>query len=926
MSPRFSAKTPKYSGVDSWVPADNNEIAEIPKNVLDKYKKVHPNIEAPQKFVLKNGEFTVLTCAVADKPKQVKGADESRTKKLTNSKLNKTEVAHSQSDSAIKEKEKATEKDTHEPLHHLAIKLSIDDGQKYVMSLYRSSKMSDVVALCERCRENPELFRVFPKDVVVKDFVNLIFNELRENMTWKSVHIAAKIGFIEFFRNMKEHKLGKNFNVIAQPEGLSPLMLAIQNDQLETCSLMMEKGADITYVCPDGSNALHIAATSSVEMIKLLWETKKCDEMLNKADASGNTPMYVALTNGYLSNARYLKAIGASLTAIDATHEATPLIGALKKGKLDDSTIKKILEMKPDALNETEPITGNTVLHCAVNKKSIILLLGHYKDQCNARAVNSLKQTPLHIFVSRDDVSLVMTLAAYGVDVNAADCNGNTPLHLAVTKGSVAMTRTLLCLGADPNVVNHYKESPRHIAAKSAEQSKAMDLVRSLIICGATACAKGFVGCAFGCMHRDSLGACRQHINGNHKKYDTDKANVERNVDSIAVDSEATTAPYEFVLDPDTHVVEEAYAEKNDIRSFPHKLALERVKAKLKECAEKKKASNLINVLALDGGGIRGLVTVQMLLSVEALLDEPLINYFDWIGATSTGCYIMSTLLTGQTLRQAQWYYLQFKDQLFDSWSRPYDTTTLEKFIKCCFGENLKMSDIEYPKIFCTTVRADTFPVQLDLNRSYRLPISAEENEELGFADPKDMTLWKACRRSSAAPTYFSASEGKYIDGGMISNNPTLDILSEICFWNSTCQKTGHTSKMVDVGCVLSVGTGITPVCPVDPSLFEMNNIMGVLRGIMNLSLVVIDQATATEGAPITRSRSWCHSLGYPYYRLNAPLFKDIFLDSNDDMELAKVMWDSVVYAHTHRKDFEEVANLLKLIGTNKERREHLKL
>lgn len=86
---------------------------------------------------------------------------------------------------------------------------------------------------------------------------------------------------------------------------------------------------------------------------------------------------------------------------------------------------------------------------------------------------------------------------------------------------------------------------------------------------------------------------------------------------------------------------------------------------------------------------------------------------------------------------------------------------------------------------------------------------------------------------------------------------------------------------MVDMGCVLSVGTGITPICPVDPSVFEMNDLFGMLRGMKNLSLVVIDQATATEGAPITRSRTWCHSLGVPYYRLNAPIFKVRFLFVN---------------------------------------------
>lgn len=76
------------------------------------------------------------------------------------------------------------------------------------------------------------------------------------------------------------------------------------------------------------------------------------------------------------------------------------------------------------------------------------------------------------------------------------------------------------------------------------------------------------------------------------------------------------------------------------------------------------------------------------------------------------------------------------------------------------------------------------------------------------------------------------------------------------------------------MGCVVSIGTGITPVSPVDPNLFEMNDMFGMLRGLKNLSLMVLDQVTATEGAPIARSRSWCHSLNIPYFRLNAPLFK----------------------------------------------------
>ncbi|CAI5451243.1 unnamed protein product [Caenorhabditis angaria] len=909
-----------YSGDDSWVPADCEQLAEFPKELLDNYKKVHPNVEAPQKYNLVNGDFAVLVSKAsldeAGSKRKTKSEQKSREEVLTNNPLNasaeKTPSAEKTSKEEIKEKTSSIEQIEH-PLHHLAITLYDEKNSKYVVSLFRSHNFENVVALCERCRENPELFRSFPRDVDIKEYLLTIFNELRENMTWKTVHIAAKIGLIEYFEEMKEHKRKRYFNMIAQPEGLNALMIAVQNDQLETVKLMLEQGADINIVSQEGENILHIAALSSMEMIKFLWETKKCATMLNKSDAAGNSPMYIALTNGYLSNARLLKNLGATLTAAEATHEATPLIGSVKRGKLDVATLKKILEIKPDAFEEVEPTTGNSVLHCVTTKRCLVMLMEKYKDKVNTSACNNLKQNPIHVFAAKEEIGLVMTICSFSADIDVQDGNGNTPLHYAVTKGNLDMTRQLLCLGADPNKLNHFKESPRHIAARFSEKQKAVDMVRSLIICGAKTCDVGFVGCAFGCMNREGIGAYRAHITSEDEK-----------IKNAQVAKDATTGAYEFELDPDTHVLNEAYAEKNEVRDFPHKMALERVKEKLEQLAKKQDKSNIVNVLALDGGGIRGLVTVQMLIALEKYLDKPLIEYFDWIGATSTGSYIMSTLLVGQNIRQAQRYYLQFKDLLFDSWKRPYDANILEGLMKRLFGENLKMGEVKYPKIFCTTVRADTFPVQLDLCRSYRLPLTDKENDELGFKDPNELTLWKACRRSSAAPTYFSASEGKYIDGGMISNNPTLDLLSEICFWNTTCQKSGNNGKVVDIGCVLSVGTGVTPVSPVDPSVFEMNDLMGLLRGIRNLSLVVIDQATATEGAPITRSRSWCHSLGAPYFRLNAPIFKDIILDTNDDLDLAKIMWDSVVYSHTHRKDFEEIANLLKMIGTTEERKKYL--
>ena len=46
-----------------------------------------------------------------------------------------------------------------------------------------------------------------------------------------------------------------------------------------------------------------------------------------------------------------------------------------------------------------------------------------------------------------------------------------------------------------------------------------------------------------------------------------------------------------------------------------------------------------------------------------------------------------------------------------------------------------------------------------------------------------DQLLWLAIRSSCSAPSYFR-STGRYLDGGLIANNPTLDAMSEIHKYN----------------------------------------------------------------------------------------------------------------------------------------------
>ena len=53
-----------------------------------------------------------------------------------------------------------------------------------------------------------------------------------------------------------------------------------------------------------------------------------------------------------------------------------------------------------------------------------------------------------------------------------------------------------------------------------------------------------------------------------------------------------------------------------------------------------------VNMLCLDGGGIKGLVTIQMLKEVERYLKHPLNAYFKWFAGTSTGSFICAFLAT----------------------------------------------------------------------------------------------------------------------------------------------------------------------------------------------------------------------------------------------------------------------------------------
>lgn len=56
-------------------------------------------------------------------------------------------------------------------------------------------------------------------------------------------------------------------------------------------------------------------------------------------------------------------------------------------------------------------------------------------------------------------------------------------------------------------------------------------------------------------------------------------------------------------------------------------------------------------VLTMDGGGIRGLILIQLLLALEEFTKQPIVRLFDCIGGTSTGGILALAITHGRLVR-----------------------------------------------------------------------------------------------------------------------------------------------------------------------------------------------------------------------------------------------------------------------------------
>jgi hypothetical protein len=202
-------------------------------------------------------------------------------------------------------------------------------------------------------------------------------------------------------------------------------------------------------------------------------------------------------------------------------------------------------------------------------------------------------------------------------------------------------------------------------------------------------------------------------------------------------------------------------------------------------------------ILALDGGGIRGIFSLQILARIEELLrqkegrpDLKLADVFHLFAGTSTGAIIATGLSWGMAVGEIEQLYVTRGAEMFakEHWYRRLKAKYRADAIARCFRRMFSEDPDGSVPALLGSKRLRTLLLVAMRNASTGSPWPVTNNPAAMYNDRArpdcnlDIPIWQLLRASTAAPTYFPPEEinlgGRrhmFVDGAITPyNNPAL--------------------------------------------------------------------------------------------------------------------------------------------------------
>jgi hypothetical protein len=168
--------------------------------------------------------------------------------------------------------------------------------------------------------------------------------------------------------------------------------------------------------------------------------------------------------------------------------------------------------------------------------------------------------------------------------------------------------------------------------------------------------------------------------------------------------------------------------------------------------------------IAIDGGGIRGLIVARAIAILEKELGAPIHSVARLTAGTSTGSILAAALAAGMTGSELETLYFTLGPKVFPVTLRKilfpltryqYPAEPFNTFLKAAFGEK-RMGDF-----WIANPQTDVIIALYDLAENRNRFVKPWKTEYT------DWPVVLAVQGSCTVPTYFPVVEGRYIDGGV---------------------------------------------------------------------------------------------------------------------------------------------------------------